>query len=116
MRFGLTMLWIVIGVSSVTAGEIRFTDGPKAERLDDGVRINFDVSAPTDVEVAILDSQGKVIRHLAAGVLGNKPPMPLQAGLSQELRWDGRDDFGKQAAPGPFRSRRCHEGCRSLGR
>lgn len=105
MRFGITMLWIVIGASSVMAGEIELKTGPKARRLDDRVRISFDVSTPTDVEVAILNSRGEVVRHLAAGVLGDKPPMPLVAGLSQELWWDGRDDFGKQAAPGPFTCR-----------
>jgi len=50
----------------------------------------------TDVEVAILDARGNVVRHLAAGVLGGEspPPSPLKAGLSQSLEWDGKDDFG----------------------
>jgi sugar lactone lactonase YvrE len=55
------------------------------------------VSAKTDVEVAILDSNGKVMRHLAAGVLGGEkdPPPPLKPGLAQVLEWDGKDDCGK---------------------
>jgi DNA-binding beta-propeller fold protein YncE len=59
------------------------------------------------VEVAVLDAQGKVVRHLAAGALGAQtaPPEPLKAGLSQSLEWEGRDDLGKPAAGGPFKVR-----------
>ncbi len=70
-----------------------------------GVKIAFEVSTPTDVEVAVLGADGKVVRHLAAGVLGGKnpPPEPLKAGFAQEILWDGKDDFGKPAAGGPFK-------------
>ena len=69
------------------------------------MKISFTLSAPADVEVAVLDAQGKAVRHLAAGVLGakNPPPEPLKAGLAQTLEWDLRDDFGKPAAGGPFK-------------
>jgi hypothetical protein len=65
------------------------------------------VSAPTDVEVTVLGADGKVVRHLAAGVLGGKhlAPEPLKAGLVQEILWDSKDDFGKPAADGPFKVR-----------
>ncbi|MHC4914760.1 MAG: hypothetical protein ACYTGB_04645 [Planctomycetota bacterium] len=69
--------------------------------------INFTVSAPTDVEVAVLDAGGKVVRHLAAGVLGGKkaPPLPLKPGLSQGIAWDGKDDFGKKVSGAKIRVR-----------
>lgn len=58
--------------------------------------ISFEVSETTDVEVAVVDLRDSVIvRHLAAGVLGANPPPPLAAhALSQNLVWDGKDDFG----------------------
>ena len=60
----------------------------------------------TDVAVTIEDANGKIIRHLAAGVLGKNPPEPLQPNtLAQSLDWDGKDDFGKPAADGPFKVR-----------
>lgn len=64
---------------------------------DGKIKIEFAVSLPTDVEVAILDDKGVVARHLAAGVLGQGtlPPLPLKSGLAQYIEWDGKDDFGQ---------------------
>ncbi len=92
------------------AGEavpVRFSAGPAAARAGKGARITFAVSAPTDVEVAVLDAKGEIVRHLAAGVIGGKgtPPKPLKAGLAQKLEWDGKDDAGKAAAGAPFKVR-----------
>jgi DNA-binding beta-propeller fold protein YncE len=73
----------------------KLTAGPTARRVDGGAEITFTASAATDVEVAILDGKGKIIRHLAAGLLGDHAPAPLERGtLEQTLRWDGRDDAG----------------------
>lgn len=98
----LTVAGLVLSVASsaVAAGEVSFTTKPSVTQSGDRVTIAFTVSAPTDVEVAVLDADGKVVRHLAAGVLGGKtpPPPPLRAGLSQTLDWDGKDDLGKPAA------------------
>ena len=105
MKSLLTLTVVLALAGSTVAGEIRFTTGPKAERLGDKVRITFEVSAVGDVELAILDSGGKVVRHLAAGLLGDHPPQPLAAGLSQRVEWDGRDDFGRPATGGPFKAR-----------
>ncbi len=90
-----------------SAGEVSFSTKPAVAKAGDGAKISFAVSASTDVEIAVLDAQGKVVRHLAAGVLGGKnpPPEPLKAGLAQSLEWDGKDDFGKAAAGGPFKVR-----------
>lgn len=74
---------------------VAFTAAPRAELAGDKVKIVFAVSAPTDVEVAILDGKGAVVRHLAAGLLGPHAPEPFQRdSLRQELTWDGRDDAG----------------------
>jgi DNA-binding beta-propeller fold protein YncE len=90
-----------------TSERVAFVQKPSATAVDKGVKIAFEVSAPTDVEVAVLGADGKVVRHLAAGVLGGKhpPPEPLKAGLAQEILWDAKDDFGKLAAGGPFKVR-----------
>ncbi len=92
-------------VSMLSAGEVNFSSPPKASKAGEKTTIAFALSAPTDVEVAILGSDGKVVRHLAAGVLGGKnpPPEPLKPGLSQSLEWDGRDDAGKTVPQGSFK-------------
>jgi hypothetical protein len=85
--------------------DVKFTSKPSVVKSGDKTMISFSVSAPTDVEVGIQDSTGKVIRHLVAGVLGGKnpPPEPLKPGLSQNVEWDGKDDTGKTAAGGSFK-------------
>src|SRR4051812_24174939 len=89
------------GAESVPA----FSAGPTFTKTGTGYEIAFTVSAPTDVEVAIVNAKGKVVRSLAAGVLkgANPPPEPLQPGLAQKLTWDQKDDFGKAASDGPFK-------------
>jgi len=107
MRIVPAALLLAGVAASCAAGEVSFTARPAAAKAAGKVKISFTVSAPADVEVAVLDSGGKIVRHLAAGVLGGKkaPPPPLKAGLSQSLEWDLRDDFGKPAAGGPFKVR-----------
>jgi hypothetical protein len=76
-----------------------FRKKPTAVRAGAKVKIDFAVDRWTDVAVAVVDGQGKVVRHLAAGVLGKNPPEPLRPNtLEQSLEWDGRDDFGKPSA------------------
>lgn len=83
-----------------------FTRTPQAQAGPQGVCIEFAVDRPTDVEVAILDSQGKVVRHLAAGLLGPHAPAPLKPdALVQSLWWDQRNDAGQPAGGGPFQLR-----------
>jgi hypothetical protein len=108
MRLVLINVFVwLLSASVASAGEVSFSAKPSATKDGDKVKIAFTLSAPTDVEVAVLGADGKVVRHLAAGVLGakNPPPEPLKAGLAQELAWDGLDDFGKAAAGGPFKFR-----------
>jgi len=80
---------------------------PSAARQGEQVCIRFAVLAPTDVEVAVLNAQDQVVRHLAAGWLGaeNPPPAPLKPGLEQELLWNGQGDWGLPAGSGPFKVR-----------
>ena len=114
---GAGMLGLVFGLSQPTRAELKerkatadrvaFVQHPRAAAAGKEIKITFEVSASTDVEVAVLGADGKVVRHLAAGVLGGKipPPEPLKAGLAQEILWDAKDDFGKPAAGGPFKAR-----------
>ncbi len=91
------------GTASLAAQS--FTRKPSAVRTGDKVKIEFAVSRETDVAVYVLDAKGKVVRHLAAGVLRKNAPGPLKPGLSQSVEWNMKDDFGKPAAGGPFKVR-----------
>jgi NHL repeat len=95
--FGVAFFMVLISAMAFCA-ELAFVQVPGAKKVDAGVKISFEVSRVTDVEVAVLDADGKVVRHLVAGVLGPKAPAPLQKDtLKQELVWDGKDDNGKPA-------------------
>ena len=92
--FGLILL---TGLFCAAQSAAVFTQGPAVAQQGDIVVITFTISEATDVEVGIADANGKIINHLAAGVLGGKyaPPEPLTAGLTQNLVWDYRDDNGE---------------------
>jgi hypothetical protein len=83
----------------------KFTTKPTAAREGDKVRISFAVDRETDVAVFVEDGGGQVVRHLAAGVLGQNAPAPFKPGLAQSVDWDGKADWGKPAGAGPFRVR-----------
>ena len=93
--------------SVATDSETRFLSRPTVTRTNGKAKLAFAVSGPTDVEIAILNARGGIVRHLAAGALGGKtpPPAPLKPGLKQEIEWDLRTDTGKPAAGGPFKAR-----------
>jgi hypothetical protein len=93
----ITCLSAVLVSSLAAAGEVGFAAKPAAKKINGKTKITFAVSAPTDVEVSVLDARGRIARHLAAGMLGAKtpPPAPLKPGLRQEIHWDGRDDSGR---------------------
>lgn len=108
LRFSLLLVGLLgCLVRPVFAQDLRFSAAPSSSRQGDKTTIRFAVSQATDVEVAVLDAKGKVVRHLVAGALGGKspPPAPLQAGLQQSLEWDGKNDLGKPAEGGPFQVR-----------
>ncbi|MCX7806736.1 MAG: hypothetical protein N3A38_16350, partial [Planctomycetota bacterium] len=90
----------------VTGREMReevfeFTQKPKVEKQGDKWVITFTSKGKCDATVAIVGPDGKIVRHLASGVLGANAPWPFRQGsLSQTLEWDGKDDFGKPAPAG----------------
>jgi hypothetical protein len=105
-RTAPAVVLFLLGSLPAAAADPAFTAPPRAARADGGVAIDFAVSRDTDVAVFIEDPAGKVVRHLAAGVLGKNAPAPLRPGSrEQRIAWDGKDDFGKPAPGGPFRAR-----------
>ena len=104
MRIAFAIVASLLAASLVSAGEVSFAKKPSVAQDGDKQKITFEVSAPADVEVAVLDAQGKVVRHLAAGVLGAEkpPPKPLKPGLAQAIEWDGLGDDGKKLDGGLF--------------
>src|SRR5437762_2280944 len=67
-----------------------FTQKPACRKTaTDRYEIHFAVKGACDVAVGIVDHDGKIVRHLAAGVLGANAPEPLQKNsLEQKLVWD----------------------------
>src|SRR6185369_16143680 len=55
-----------------------FAQRPQIRRNGDKVEISFESKAACDVTVALEDGQGKIVRHLASGVLGDNAPAPLK--------------------------------------
>jgi hypothetical protein len=97
---------IIAGLFQLSFAQAQFSQAPSVNLNGSNAAISFSVTSSIDVEVGILDQSGKVIRHLAAGVLGGQynPPSPLKPGLSQSLTWDLKDDYGN-AVEGLFNVR-----------
>lgn len=97
----------VFGAKGAVAADthVAFASLPTVTADGAGVRIDFEAAQSTDVVVDVIDAKGKVIRHLAAGLLGPHAPAPLAAdSLQQTLNWDRTDDEGKPVR-GPVRVR-----------
>jgi hypothetical protein len=72
---------------------------------NDTYAIAFAVQAACDATVAIVDPAGgvagsafggRVVRHLASGVLGAHAPAPYEKNsLRQTIHWNGKDDLGE---------------------
>lgn len=72
-----------------------FAQAPKVTRSGDHITIDFETKGNCDVTVAIEEEDGKILRHLASGVLGENAPPPFQKNVKkQALVWDGKDDRG----------------------
>jgi hypothetical protein len=70
-----------------------FAEKPRATRAGDNVTVRFETRGFCDVTVAVENRDGRIIRHLASGVLGPKAPPPLQRNSKkQTLLWNGKDD------------------------
>ncbi len=72
-----------------------FSEPPTITQDGDRVTISFTSRGYCDVTVAVENANGKIVRHLASGVLGKNAPAPFQPdSLKQVLKWDGKDDGG----------------------
>ncbi|MSU77416.1 MAG: hypothetical protein EXS16_04885 [Gemmataceae bacterium] len=107
MRLFRSFLVLLCLASPCYAGDKIFKEPPHAAGMGEKITLSFAVTEAIDVEIAVLDGKGRIVRHLAAGVLGGKnpPPAPLQPGLAQKILWDGKDDLGKPAQGGAFQFR-----------
>jgi hypothetical protein len=77
-------------------GPFEFAEPPRVTRDGDRVTIRFTAKAFCDVTIAIEDGNGRIVRHLASGVLGKNPPPPFQKdSLEQTVVWDSKDDRGR---------------------
>lgn len=99
-------LAVFIFSSTVNGEEILFTKKPVAKKKGDLIIIDFSVNNYTDVAVYIEDTKGKILRHLVAGKLGEKAPLPLQKNsLKQSIEWDRKDDIGRILPEGKYQIR-----------
>ncbi len=103
MRFAILIVFFVAGFAR--ADKVYFPYGPAATQAREEVKIEFSVSTDAEVEVAVLDAKGKVIRLVLRGKLSGDSPYPERRGCFQELYWDGKDAVAKTASGGPFRVR-----------
>ncbi len=70
-----------------------FARKPSVARHGDNIAISFETKGLCDATVAIEDAAGKIVRHLASGVLGPNAPEPFQKNSKkQTVVWDGKDD------------------------
>ena len=73
-----------------------FAERPSVTRSGDRVGITFTAKGFCDATVAIEDAHGRIVRHLASGVLGANAPAPFAKNAKrQSLAWDGKDDQGR---------------------
>jgi hypothetical protein len=97
---------LAVGTNPVAGRQDReevfeFAQKPTVTKQGDKVVIAFASKGKCDATVAIVSPEGKIVRHLASGVLGKNAPWPFkQDSLAQSLEWDGKDDLGKPAPAG----------------
>jgi len=73
-----------------------FSQKPSVKIKGDAVTISFAIKGACDVAVAVEGPNGRILRHLAAGVLGKNAPAPFKKNsLKQTLVWNGKDDLGQ---------------------
>jgi hypothetical protein len=117
------MVWLGLCMGAVCAADdanpytgrmerenvFEFAEQPKVERRGDpstgsgqgAYVISFASKGACDATVAIVNAEGRIVRHLASGLLGKNAPWPFkQNSLAQAIEWDGKDDFGKPAPAG----------------
>ncbi|MEX0702252.1 MAG: hypothetical protein WD069_09170 [Planctomycetales bacterium] len=106
MGFAVVLHALALGLNALAADvppEFRvkreavfeFTEKPRLVREGDRTEIMFAVAGFCDATVAIEDAEGRIVRHLASGVLGKNAPPPFQRdSRAQRIVWDGKDDAG----------------------
>jgi len=73
-----------------------FAQKPVVTREGDRVTITLETKGLCDVTVAVEDDKGRIVRHLASGVLGPNAPAPFRKDAKkQTLVWDGKNDKGE---------------------
>ncbi|MHC4917386.1 MAG: hypothetical protein ACYTGB_18060 [Planctomycetota bacterium] len=73
-----------------------FEAKPVITRSGDRVTISFATKGFCDCTVAIEDAGGRIVRHLASGVLGPNAPAPFRKNSKrQTVIWDGKNDAGR---------------------
>lgn len=78
-----------------------FARKPAVTTQGDRYVITFTSKAACDATVSILGPDGRVVRHLASGVLGRNAPHPFrQDSLTQRVEWDGLTDGFRKAPAG----------------
>jgi sugar lactone lactonase YvrE len=100
--------FLAIAAPAARAGEVpeefrikrrevfEFAKKPVASRKGDRVTVTFATKDYCDVTIAVENPEGRIVRHLASGVLGKNAPPPFRKGtLEQAIVWDGKDDRGR---------------------
>jgi hypothetical protein len=95
----LLVLLLLTGAAGA-AEKPAFASPPAAVTAGGKATISFSVTAPCAAAVWIEDAEGKVVRRLAAGMLGPKAPSPFRKGLVQKIVWDGKNAKGKPVPAG----------------
>jgi hypothetical protein len=110
MRFALAFVFAAVALSA-RAGEFattqaedyridreqvfEFVKAPAVTREGDRVTVSFETKGFCDVAVAVEDRDGRIIRHVAYGVLGPNAPEPFQKNSKkQAVVWDGKNELG----------------------
>lgn len=63
--------------------------------------IRFKCTSACDATVSIVNSDGKILRHIGSAVIGGNTPPPFQKNsLLQEIEWDGKDERGQDIPHG----------------
>jgi hypothetical protein len=89
--------WIPRLLSAPDAGpssRVALASSPNPTRGD--LTVNFDLAAEENVELALFDVSGRLIRSLAKGHYAAGP---------HRVTWDGRDSRGRTASPGVYLAR-----------
>ncbi len=95
----VTVIAVSVSSNSAAAETLKWVEEPALSfnGKEKKWSVTFELDSLTDVEVAIVDPEtDTIVRHLAAGVLGPKAPPPLMSNSrSQNVEWDGKDDYGQ---------------------